>query len=207
LVSFREIIINNCCGYNIKNENEDLLNELNPTNNNEENDEDDENDDKDNEKNKMLNNKKIHVPKWISIYNKCFNFSENFKELFNFKLNSTNINNDSGLTYIRGFKATSLFVLVSGLTFFTLMNSLSIIFSKTLFLKFLESLLFYPIFFIGLRYAPGFIFSCSGYTLAYKFLSYCDKNFSFLSIIKFILYQSHKYLILIGYFLFQRYFY
>ena len=205
LVSFREIIINNCCGYNIKNENEDLLNELNPTNNNEENDEDDENDDNDNEKNKMLNNKKIHVPKWISIYNKCFNFSENFKELFNFKLNSTNINNDSGLTYIRGFKATSLFVLVSGLTFFTLMNSLSIIFSKTLFLKFLESLLFYPIFFIGLRYAPGFIFSCSGYTLAYKFLSYCDKNFSFLSIIKFILYQSHKYLILIGYSLFQRF--
>ena len=205
LVSFREIIINNCCGYNIKNENEDLLNELNPTNNNEENDEEDENDDNDNEKNKMLNNKKIHVPKWISIYNKCFNFSENFKELFNFKLNSTNINNDSGLTYIRGFKATSLFVLVSGLTFFTLMNSLSIIFSKTLFLKFLESLLFYPIFFIGLRYAPGFIFSCSGYTLAYKFLSYCDKNFSFLSIIKFILYQSHKYLILIGYSLFQRF--
>ena len=214
LVMFREIIINiiiyflnKYFGYNIKNENEDLLDKFNQTNNNEENDEEDENDenDNDNEKNKILNNKNINVPKWIIIYNKCFNFSENFKELFNFKLNSTNINNDSGLTYIRGFKATSLFVLVAGLTFFTLMNSLSIIFSKTLFLEFLKDWFFYSIFFIGLRYAPGFIFSCSGYTLAYKFLSYCDKNFSFLSIIKFIFYQSHKYLILIGYSLFQRF--
>ena len=212
LVMFREIIINiiiyflnKYFGYNIKNENEDLLDKFNPTNNNEENDEEDENDDNDNEKNTILNNKNNNVPKWIIIYNKCFNFSENFKELFNFKLNSTNINNDSGLTYIRGFKATSLFVLVAGLTFFTLMNSLSVIFSKTLFLEFLKEWFFYSIFFIGLRYAPGFIFSCSGYTLAYKFLSYCDKNFSFLSIIKFIFYQSHKYLILIGYSLFQRF--
>ena len=205
LIICRELIIscclNKCCGYNIKTEKEDIF--LN--NNNEENDEDDENDENDNENKKILNKKKIHVPKWINIYNKCFNFSENFKELFNFKLNSTSINNDSGLTYIRGLKATSLFILVAGLTFLTLMNSLSIIFSKTLFLEFLKEWFFYPIFFIGLRYAPGFIFSCSGYTLAYKFLSYIDKNFSFLSIIKFIFYQSHKYIILIGYSLFQRF--
>ena len=209
LVMFREIIIsclNKCYGYNIKIDKGDLLHEYNPANNDEENDEDDENDnDNDKENKEISNNKKIYVPKWINIYNKCFNFSENFKELFNFKLNSTNINNDSGLTYIRGFKATSLFMLVAGLTFLTLMNSLSIIFSKTLFLEFLGDYAFYPIFFLGLRYAPGFIFSCSGYTLAYKFLSYINKNFSILSIIKFIFYQSHKYIILIGYSLFQRF--
>jgi len=206
LVTCRELIIfslNKCCGYNIKIENNDLLEEYNQTNNNEENDEDDDDNDNDNEKKKILNHK--NVPKWINIYNKCFNFGDNFKELFNFKLNSTSINNDSGLAYIRGFKATSLFMLVAGLTFLTLMNSLSIIFSKTLFLEFLDDKIFYSLFFVGLRYAPRFIFSCSGYTLAYKFLSYIDKNFSFLSIIKFIFYQSHKYLILIGYSLFQRY--
>jgi len=208
LICLREKIIgclNKHCGYNIKIEKEDLSDELNPTNNNEENDEDDENDENDNENKKLTNNKKIHVPKWINIYNNCFNFSENFKELFNFKLNSTNINNDSGLTYIRGFKATSLFMLVAGLTFLTLMNSLSIIFSNVLFMKFLNDYLIFPIFFIGLRYAPGFIFSCSGYTLTYKFLSYINKNFSIISIIKFIFYQSHKYIILIGYSLFQRF--
>jgi hypothetical protein len=200
LIVCRELIINcclnKCCGYDIKTEKEDLF-LTNKNEENEENDEDDENDENDNEKKKVSSKKKIHVPKWINIYNKCFNFSENFKELFNFKLNSTSINNDSGLTYIRGLKATSLFILVAGLTFLTLMNSLSIIFSKTLFLEFLKEWFFYPIFFIGLRYAPGFIFSCSGYTLAYKFLSYVDKNFSFLSIIKFIFYQSLKYIILI----------
>ena len=206
LVICRELIIyslNKCFGYNIKNGNNDLIEEFNGTNNKDENDEDDDENDKVNDNEKILNHK--NVPKWIIIYNKCFNFSENFKELFNFKLNSTSINNDSGLTYIRGLKASSLFMLVAGLTFLTLMNSLSIIFSKILFLEFLEKRIFYSLFFVGLRYAPRFIFSCSGYTLAYKFLSYIDKDFSFLSIIKFIFYQSHKYLILIGYFLFQRF--
>ena len=207
LVIFREIIIfslKNCCKYNIKTEKNDLLEEFNQTNNNENDEDDDENEnDNDNEKKVILNQK--NAPKWIIIYNKCFNFTENFKELFNFKLNSTSINNDSGLSYIRGLKATSLFMLVAGLTFLTLMNSLSIIFSKTLFLEFLDNKIFYSLFFVGLRYAPRLIFSCSGYTLSYKFLSYIDKNFSFLSVIKFIFYQSHKYLILIGYSLFQRY--
>ena len=156
-------------------------------------------------KKKKKKKKKKHLPNWVKVYNKCFNFKENFKELFNYSLNSTSINNDSGLTYIRGLKASSLFLLILGLTFFTFMNSLSKLFSNTLFFEFLNDKIFYSLFFIGLKYSPRVIFSCSGYTLAYKYLCYVNKNFSIFYIFKFIFYQMHKYLILIAFFIFERY--
>ena len=56
--------------------------------------------------------KAVEFPKWLKIYFKCFNLTENFKELYNFSLNSTDINNDSGLTYIRGLKSFSFFFLI-----------------------------------------------------------------------------------------------
>ena len=95
----------------------------------------------------MKKNKKIRLPNWVKIYNKFFNFSLNFQELFNFSLNSTNINNDSGLTYIRGLRASSLFLLIVGLTFQVFMNCMSKIFSRTLFYEFLKNT-FYSFFFI-----------------------------------------------------------
>ena len=171
-------------------------------------DEEDEDEDEDegNNKNKKESKKSnTTLPKWLLIYNKCFNFSENFKELFNFSLNSTNINNDSGLSYIRGLKSSSLLLLIFGLTYLTLMNSLSKIVWKTFFFSFLENYIFYGLFFIGLRYSPRVIFSCSGYTLAYKYLCYINKNFTFLSIFKFIFYQIHKYLFLFFFLVFERY--
>ena len=64
-------------------------------------------------------NKSIEYPKWVKIYYKCFNLTDNFKELFNFSLNSTEINNDSGLSYIRGLKSFSFIFLIFGLTFLT----------------------------------------------------------------------------------------
>ena len=203
---FRDLIMYFVKGYYInKNhlKNNEIKEYIKPENKNEEDDDDDEEDD-DNYK-KEKNNKKYKLPKWIKIYNKCFNFGENFKELFNFKLNSTNINNDSGLSYIRGLKGSSLFFLILGLTFLTFMNSLSKIFSKTLFFEFLDNKIFYSLFFIGLRYSPRIIFSCSGYTLTYKYLCYINKSFNRTSIFKFILYQFHKYLMLITVFLYERF--
>ena len=85
------------------------------------------------------------------------------------------------------------------------MNSLSKLFSNTLFFEFLNDKIFYSLFFIGLKYSPRLIFSCSGYTLAYKYLCYVNKNFSIFYIFKFIFYQIHKYLILIAFFIFERY--
>jgi hypothetical protein len=165
----------------------------------EEEDDDEEKKEKEEEKNRTL------IPNWINIYNKCFNFRENFQELFNFSLNSTNINNDSGLSYIRGLKSSCLFVLILGLTYFILMNSLSKIFSSHLFYLFLKERFFYSFFFVGIRYAPRIIFSCSGYTLAYKYLCYINKNPTSFSCLKFIFYQIHKYILLIWFFLFERY--
>ena len=209
IIALRRLIIAcliNKCYSNKKNEIiKDIKEDLKSINKNENKVEEEEEEEDNDYDEKELIIKKMNLPKWIRIYNKCFCFSENFKELFNFSLNSTNINNDSGLSYIRGLKSSSLFLLILGLNYFTLMNSLSKIFSKTLFYEFLKDWAFYPLFFIGLRYSPRIIFSCSGYTLAYKYLCFINKNFSFLSIIKFILYQFHKYLILISFFIFERF--
>lgn len=148
--------------------------------------------------------KKIFMPKWYKVINNCFNVSENFKELFNFTLNSTSINNDSGVTYIRGLKGLSLISLILGLNYLTLFNSTTKIFSAVLFLDLLKNPL-YIIFFYGLRYAPRVMFSCSGYTLTFKYLSYVNKNFSIWYNIKFFLYQIHKYFLLFFFFLFERF--
>jgi hypothetical protein len=148
--------------------------------------------------------KAIEYPKWLKIYFKCFNLTENFKELYNFSLNSTEINNDSGLTYIRGLKSFSLIFLIFGLTYFTFINSFSKTYSKFLLNEFLKYP-FFMLFFIGLRYSPRIIFSCSGYTLSFKYLSYIQKNSSVFGIFKFVIYQIYKYIMLFWFFLFQRY--
>ena len=210
---FRELIMYFVKRYysnktNLKNK--EIKEYIKPINKNDDGDYDDDDDDDDDEEEddkdkKEAKNPKIELPKWIKIYNVCFNFGENFKELFNFKLNSTNINNDAGLSYIRGLKGFSLFFLMLGLTYLTFMNSLSKLFSKTLFFEFLNDKVFYTLFFIGLRYSPRIIFSCSGYTLAYKFLCFINKNFNLKAVFTFIIYQIHKYLMLIAFFLFERY--
>ena len=153
---------------------------------------------------KINKNNKLVYPKWFKIYNKCFSLTENFRELFNFSLNSTDINNDSGLTYIRGLKSFSFFFLVFGLTLLSFMNSFSKTYSKFLMYDFLKFPL-YILFFIGLRYSPRIIFSCSGYTLSFKFISYIQKNDSIFGVVKFILYQIHKYILIFLFFLFTRY--
>ena len=213
LIAFREVIMK-CFKQYYKSKNkgnikgQQLVDELPPNSsiNKHENDEREDNEDKDEDNYKEIKKNEItNLPNWLKIYNNCFNFTENFRELFNFSLNSTSINNDSGLFYIRGLKSSCLFLLILGLTYLTLMNSLSKILSKTLFLSFLKDYKFYGFFLIGLRYAPRVIFSCSGYTLAYKYLCYINKDFTFLSVFKFIFYQIHKYFFLIIFFTIQRY--
>jgi hypothetical protein len=64
---------------------------------------------------------------------------------------------------------------------------------------------------IGVRYAPRIIISCSGYLLIYKYISYLDRNTInnstkiWSSSLTFILYQSHKYILLVLVLLYQRY--
>ena len=57
---------------------------------------------------------------------------------------------------------------------------------------------------IGLRYSPRVIFSCSGYTLTFKYLSFIDRESGYY-LIKFFFCQFYKYIILLLFILFLRY--
>ena len=143
---------------------------------------------KDEKKIKNFSNKEIE---------ECFNWKENLYELVNFKLTYTKINNFSGLTYIKGIRGIAMFHIILGFTFFALINSPVRLFGDSFFSHLFKSTI-YPIIMIGIKYSPGILFSCSGYCLNYKLMCYFDdKSDNHMKLIPFILYQSHKYIMLI----------
>ena len=147
---------------------------------------------------------KYTIPKWLTKLNSCFSFSENFEELINIKTNTVSMSNYSGLTEIRGLTSISMFFTILGFTFLGVINcpvkSTGIYQIRKLIIHFL-----YLFVFIGLRFSPRIILSCNGYTLMYKYLCYIDKYINSFSAIKFIIYQSHKYFLLIFFILFFKY--
>ena len=142
------------------------------------------------------------VPRWYKLLSEFFNFKENFRELFDFE-SQTTINNIRGLNNIQGIMGISIILTMLGelyLIFFNLPM-------KTFGYYDFYSLLEHPVYFlilIGLRYSPRVLFSCSGYTLVYKYLSFIEKGISNY-FIKFFCYHFYKYIILIIYLLFLRY--
>ena len=155
---------------------------------------------KDINKNKS-NDKKLAK---LKIIHNFFLFKNNMDELFNLKTNSTEINNYSGLTEIRGLNAISIIFTLLGIIFVVIYNSPL----KMAGMATMRNLFLHPVYsfvFIGLRYSPRIVFSCSGYTLAYKYLSFIEKNSENFSFFKFIFYQSHKYFLLVFFILFFRY--
>ena len=142
-------------------------------------------------------------PKWFLFLNEYFDITHNGKELFKFSANETNFYNFNGITYIKGILGLSLILNVFGQTFFILSN----LPHKTMeTYQFYETVFspFYFIIFIGLRYAPRLIFSCSGYTLIYKFLFFIESESSFY-FLKFLFLHGYKYILLICISLFMRY--
>ena len=141
----------------------------------------------------LLNGK--NVPKWYKLLNEFFNLKDNLKELFNFESNNTNINNINGLNYIKGLMGFSIILTILGHTFLIFVNLPTKDFGINHFYNFIKNILYiFP--FIGLRYSPRILFSCSGYILTYKYLSFIEnqqKNFYF----KFLLSQIYKYFYLI----------
>ena len=147
------------------------------------------------------NKKSYNSQRWIKKLISCFSFKDNFGELFNYSSNSTEINNYSGLIEIRGLNAISIFLTILGATFIAIYNSpLKLNGSSQIQLLLGNPL--YTLVFIGLRFSPRIMLSCSGYTLVYKFLCSIEKN---ISIFKFIIYQSHKLFIFILLFYFYNY--
>ena len=138
------------------------------------------------------------MPKWFILLNQFFNLKNNYDELFDF--NSQNI---KGMNYILGLMGISIILTILGFTFLTLVNLPVKEFGLYHFYKIIYNF-FYFFTFIGLRYSPRVIFSCSGYILIYKYLSFIERgeNNYFL---KFFLPQIYKYLYFLLTILFCRY--
>ena len=154
-------------------------------------------------------NKKLKILIQIS---DCFCFTENAKELFNFSLTSTKYNNDSGLSNVRGINGISIFFMIIGWTFAVLFNSPVRIYNPFQISSFLEGESLLSLFVMwGIRYAPRIIISCNGYILIYKYISFLERNITntseglFPICLKFFIYQSYKYILLILLLLFERY--
>ena len=173
-----------------KNTNSEIINKLTL--------EEDKKSDNNQEKEKIIKNEKNNIqlenPKCYQILNKYFDLINNLKELFNFSSPKSDYDNINGISYIKGILGISLFLNIIGQTFFILMN---ILHKTTSIYEFYGTInnFFYIFIFVGLRYAPRLIFSCSGYTLAYKFLSFIE-NDSDLYFLKFLFFQSYKYILL-----------
>ncbi len=144
--------------------------------------------------NESFSTKKINFSKCQRLLNNYFSFYKNGKELFNFNLNNTNFNNVNGITYIKGLSGLSIILNVFGLTYTILMNIQMKDYGIWHFYSTMKNML-YIIIYIGYRYSPRVLFSCSGYTLTYKYLCFIeqDKGLYFL---KFIFLQSYKYFFL-----------
>ena len=147
--------------------------------------------------NKSINGekKKLFFPLWYKLLKDIFNYENNIKELFNFNLNNRNINNINGLGYTKGLMGLSIILTVLGYTFFSLFNLPMKYYGIWSFNDSISFILYFP-FFFGIRYSPRIIFSCSGYTLAYKYLSFISQEPEYF-FLKFNLLESYKYIILI----------
>ena len=143
---------------------------------------------------KLKQQYKKNSPKWYKYLKEYFDIIKNIKELFNFDVKKTNINNINGITYVKGLLGISMLLYIFGQTFLILFN---LPFKDFMISSFNNSIRnpFYVLSHIGLRYSPRVILSCSGYTLTYKFLSFIDQEPTFY-LPKFYLLQSYKYLLL-----------
>ena len=146
---------------------------------------------------------KIIFPKWYKYLNEYFNLIKNGAELFNKTSRLSNVNNINGITYIKGLLGISMILYIFGHLFLILFNLPFSNIMPSAFGSSVKSPLFvFPI--IGLRYSPRIILSCSGYTLIYKYLNYIEQQPKFY-MLKFILRQSYKYLLLLIIVLYMRY--
>ena len=103
----------------------------------------------------------------------AFDISKNGEELFNYSKMSKDINNDQGLTYIKGIRGISMLFLIFGFIFFDLFNSPVSLKSKDVMHQNFSSV-FFTIFFFGMKFSPKILLSCSGYILFYKLVCYLD---------------------------------
>ena len=144
--------------------------------------------------NKGIKNIKKKFPNWYLYINEFFNIIKNGKELFNFSLNNSNYNNVKGITYIKGLIGISIIFTIFGQTFMALANLPTKEYGIWDYYRIHIKPIF-VLFLIGYRYSPRVLFSCSGYTLVYKYLCYIEQEQG-LYFLKFVFLQFYKYIFL-----------
>ena len=122
-----------------------------------------------------LKNKKFYNKTQFNEFKKLLSVSHNMDELFSSKLIESNLFYDSGLVYIKGIRGVSFIFLIFGSLFYVLYNNSMCVYEIKQFI-YIYKHPFYFIFFVGIRYAPRVLFSCSGYTLFYKFYCYLEEK-------------------------------
>ena len=163
-----------------------------------------ENENKENIKKEEQNLEKKNNPKWVIFLDEFLNLSNNGRELFNFEETDTKCNNIRGLFYIGGLTGISIVLTILGQIYFILYNLPMKDFGPSNFYSLIKTPL-YIFFFVGLRYSPRILFSCSGYTLSYKYLDFANNEEYYF--IKFICRHFYKYLMLLLLLLFWRHSY
>ena len=81
--------------------------------------------------------------------------------------------NDTGMTYIKGVRGIAIILSIFGFLFFALFNNPISIYHEDTFINMLLNIVF-VVFFVGIRYAPRLLFSCSGFCVYYKLICYLD---------------------------------
>ena len=155
------------------------------------------------QKRKSVNEETIDDYKCYHYLNEIFNIFKNGRELFNCSLDSINYNNVNGMIYIKGLIGISIIFTIFGQTFIALANLPTREFGIWGFYKIMINYL-YLFFYIGYRYSPRVLFSCSGYSLIYKYLCYIEQEQG-LYFLKFFFLQSYKYILLFSIIIFFRY--
>lgn len=115
---------------------------------------------------------KLYNKREFKQFKLSFSLAENGEELFT---HNPKMNNDSGITYIKGIRGFSILFCCFGFLFYDLYNSPVSVYVENTFIEMMRNII-YSIFYIGLRYSPRILLSCSGYTLVYKFYCYLDEN-------------------------------
>jgi hypothetical protein len=115
----------------------------------------------------ILNNESLNT------FLKCFNFQENSDEVFT--SNSSKLNNESGLLFLRGMRGIFMINYCIGLVFYVLLDSpikihnpdelLEVIFSN-----------YYTFLTFCYRTCPKFLIATTGFSFSYKFLSFLEKR-------------------------------
>ena len=142
------------------------------------------------------------VPRWYKILNEFFDIIGHLKELFDSNQNENNDYNNIGMNYINFLISVSIILTIFGQLYLILFNVPINDFGEYQFYELYHNILYiFPL--VGLRYSPRVLFSCSGYTLSFKYLSYIDHN-KHLYYLKFVFHQLYKFLILILFMLYLR---